>query len=156
MEKKVDRITVTRSQIKKIMVGSAMAGALFATAISTGVSVAKTSYQKYKGSQIITREVNESGLLPKGLSSTEDYNLGRIYFYQDAYGNRQRVLDTDSFFNDIAVESYDFGLSPAQVAVAFDYGYGYNGDIVGVTDKAKDQAKMVAYLEMNINKEAHK
>ena len=156
MGKNVNRFTFNRSQMKKIMVTSAMAGALFATSISTGVSVAKTSYQKYKGSQIITREVNESGLLPNGLSSTPDSNLGEIYFYLDAYGNRQRVLDTDSFFNDIAVESYDFGFSPAQLAVALEYGYGYNGDIVGVTDKTKDQAKIVAYLEMNINKEAHK
>ena len=156
MKKDVDRITFSRSQVKKIMVGSAMTGALFATAISAGVSVGKSCYHKYEGSKMILKEVKESGLLPNNLGSRDDSQLGLIYTYQDAYGNYQKVVDVDSFFNDIAAESYDFGLSPAQLAVAFDFGYGYDGDIVGVTEEDKEQAKMDAYHQMNSPKEVHK
>lgn len=156
MKKNDDRVTINRGQVKKIMVGSAMAGALFATAISAGVSVAKGCYQKYEGSKVIFSEVKETGLLPNDLQSRDDSQAGPIYIYKDAYGNYHRIVDVNSFFNDIAAESYDFGLSPVQLAVAFEFGYGYDGEIVGVTEEEKEHAKLAAYHQFNSQKEAHK
>lgn len=156
MRKDKDTIKISRSQLKKIMVGSAMAGVLFSTAISAGVSVCKEYYQKYEGASIIVNEVKESGLLPNNLNSRDDSQLGRVYTYQDAYGNYQKIVDVDSFFNDIAAESYDFGFSPAQLAVAFDFGYGYDGDIIGVTEEDKDQAKLESFQQFHSQQEVRK
>lgn len=151
MEKENNVITIKRSTLKKVMVGSAMVGALLATAIPAGVSFGKGCYQRFKGSDAITKEVNESGLIPNGLSYKDDSQDGEIWVYQDAYGNYQRILDIESFFNDIAAESYDFGFTPDQMAVAFDFGYGYDGEILGATEEGMTQAKLDAYNELQKN-----
>lgn len=151
MEKENNVITIKRSTLKKVMVGSAVVGALLATAIPAGVSFGKDCYQRFKGSDAITKEVNESGLIPNGLSHRDDSQAGEIWEYQDAYGNSQRILDIESFFNDIAAESYDFGFTPDQMAVAFDFGYGYDGEILGATEAGMTQAKLDAYNELQKN-----
>ena len=140
MKKNEDVIIVSKSKLKKVIVGSALVGALIATAIPAGVDFAKTSYQKYKGAEIITREVNDSGLIPEGLSVREDSQAGLIMIY-----NGQQIHDVDSFFNDRAVEAADYGLSVDQFAVAAEFGYGYEGNIVGSTKEGIEQAKLDAY-----------
>lgn len=146
MKKNEDVIVVSKNKLKKVMIGSALVGALIATAIPAGVDFAKTSYQKYKGAEIITREVNESGLIPSGLSIRDDSQAGLVMIY-----NGQRVYDVDSFFNDRAVEATDYGLSVDQFAVAADFGYGYSGDIVGATKEGMEQAMLEAY-QVALNK----
>ena len=140
MKKNENVIVVSKNKLKKIMIGSALVGALIATAIPAGVDLAKTSYQKYKGAEIITRDVKESGLIPEGLSIRDDSQAGLIMMY-----NGQQIYDVDSFFNDRAVEAADYGLSVDQFAVAAEFGYGYEGNIIGSTEEGIEQAKLDAY-----------
>lgn len=145
MKKNEDVIVVSKSKLKKLMFGVGVVGALVGVSIPAGVSAAKTSYQKYKGAEAITSEVKETGLLPEGLSVRDDSQAGLVFVY-----NNQQIYDVEAFFNDRAAEASDYGLSVDQFAVAAEFGYGYEGEIIGATEEGMEQAKLDAYhIEQN-------
>lgn len=150
MKKEKDIIVVSKSKLKKIIVESALVGALVATAISAGVSLTKRSYQKYIGAEAISIQVKESGLIPDELSFRDDGQSGIVMTYKE-----RRVYDVDSFFNDRAVEAADYGFSVDQFAVAAEFCCGYDGQIIGATEEGMEEAKLDAYkatLNKGVNK----
>lgn len=145
-------MVVNKENVKTIRVANEIMKMLVVPAIQGVIPVARNSYERYQGAMAITKSVAESGLLPSGLRVKEDNQGKKVYLYQNAYGNDQQVLDVYSFFNDIAVESSDFGFNLDQMAVVFAYGYGYEGEVYGTSKEGMQQAQMEAYYELQQRK----
>lgn len=142
---KKNGMLIDKQKAKKVFVAGALATSLVTVAITGAVGVARNKIQKYQGTKYITQKVIDSGILPK-ISFRDDSQYGMIYTYQDAYGAHKMVVDADSFFNDMAAECDDYGITVNQFAVAIEYMYDYDANkIIGATKEGMELEEMSAY-----------
>lgn len=148
--KEENGILIDKRKMKKVVVAGAVATSLVTVAITGAVGVARNKIQRYQGAKYITQRVVESGILPE-MSVRDDSIAGDIYTYQDASGVHQRVIDVDSFFNDIAAECDDYGINVNQFAIAVEFQYDYDANkIQGATAEGMKLEEMSAYYEAQL------
>lgn len=142
---------ISKKDIRNLLIDGRVVDTLFTTAFDHLLNVSEKSL----GAEMVTTMVKKSGILPNGFSSSKDEGKGVFYRYLDAHGNYQTIVDVDSFFNDISAECFDYGFTPDHMAVAFEHGYGYNGNIIGSTKEGKQKVMMDAYNQLQVQ-EGHK
>jgi len=141
-----DKVKIDKDDIRTLSIDSRMVKDLSNLAIGQVLSAS----EKNLGASIITTMVKESGILPNGFRAVKDEEKGVVYGYLGANGNYMPIVDVDSFFNDIAAECFDYGFTPDHMAVAFEHGYHYTGNIVGSTKEGKEKVMMDVYNQMQV------
>lgn len=119
---------------------------------SEGIRAFCSFKERLDGINLVTTKVLDSGVLPK-MKEPTDLEFGKSWSYIDASGNWQKVIDVDSFFNDIASDALEYGINANQFKIAVQNKYGYRGDIVGTSKEGMDLEIRNAFLELESVKE---
>lgn len=93
-DKNDDMVKINKSNMKKIMIGGAIAGTLATGAVNGIMNLAKLVYERELGATYVVKLFNESGIVPRDFSSGFSANEAFLQ-YRDA-NNKLQILKGES------------------------------------------------------------
>lgn len=161
-ENKNEIIRISRKNLKKLMVATALAATMTTTSLVGLIGIAKTAYQRSEGAEYLADLISQDVELPKSAMwypSADGDSYGEMTYLEQSYNLVDGVQqenwyhvkiqgdEVGAVLKDVVNDGIAAGFTVDQMAVFLEEKLGYS-NYEGSTPKGIKKAKEEAYLEI--------